>query len=135
MSLISRTKAIETILTSKSPYLLSSTPFCDMSLVMWTTTKEKWAVCVVTSMQGKSHCHEVGFQTNTKLPHFLLSNSRLEASLIPSPLPAAILQWPERWSGTFARYFDTALGTLANILVSASMSCDTQCNSFIRSPT
>ena len=50
VSLISRTKAIETILMPKSPYLLSSTPFCDVSLVMWTTTKEKWAVYVVTSL-------------------------------------------------------------------------------------
>ena len=33
--------------------LLSSTLFCDVSLVMWTTTKEKWAVYVVTSMRGK----------------------------------------------------------------------------------
>ena len=56
-------------------------------------------------------------------------------SLVPSPLPAAILQWPERWSGTFARYFDTALGALAKILASAFMSCDMQFSSFIRSPT
>ena len=56
-------------------------------------------------------------------------------SLVPSPLPAAILQWPERRSSTFARNFDTALGALANILASASMSSNSQCNSFIRSPT
>ena len=56
-------------------------------------------------------------------------------SLVPSPLPAAILQWSERWSGTFARYFDTALWALAKILASASMCCDTQFSSFIRSPT
>ena len=63
-------------------------------------------------------------------------NGRLKpTSLVPSPLPAAILQWPERWSGTFARYFDTALGALAKILASAFMSCDTQFSSFIRSPT
>ena len=43
-------------------------------------------------------------------------------SLVPSPLPAAILQWPERWSGTFAQYFDTTLRALANILASASIS-------------
>ena len=72
MSLLLQTKAI-TILKPKSPYLLSSTPFCDVSLVIWTTTKEKWAVYVVTSMRGKSRCREVGFQTKTKLPHFILS--------------------------------------------------------------
>ena len=72
VSLISRTKAIETILKHKSPYLLSSTLFCDVSLVIWTTTKEKWAVYVVTSMRGKPRCREVGFQTKTKLPHFIL---------------------------------------------------------------
>ena len=72
VSLMLRTKAIETILKPKSPYLLSSTPFCDVSLVIWTTTTEKWAVYVVTSMRGESHCREVGFQTKTKLPHFIL---------------------------------------------------------------
>ena len=52
VSLLLQTKAITTILKPKSPYLLSSTPFCDFSLVIWTTTKEKWAVYVVTSMAG-----------------------------------------------------------------------------------
>ena len=61
--------------------------------------------------------------------------SLMKISLVPSPLQAAILQWPERLSGTFARYFDTALGALTNILASASMFCHTQCSSFIRSPT
>ena len=70
--LMLQTKAIETILKPKSPYLLSSTLFCGVSLVIWTTTKEKWAVYVVTSMRGESHCREVGFQTKTKLPHFIL---------------------------------------------------------------
>ena len=73
VSLIVRTKAIDSNLKPKSPYLLPSTLFCDVSLVMWTTTKEKWAVCVVTSMRGKSRCCEVGFQIKTKLPHFILS--------------------------------------------------------------
>ena len=73
VSLILRTKAIESNLKPKLPYLLSSTLFCDVSLVMWTTTKEKWAVCVVTSMRGRSRCREVGFQIKTKLPHFILS--------------------------------------------------------------
>ena len=37
---------------------------------------------------------------------------RAGPSLVPSPLSAAILQWPERWSGTFARYLIPALGRL-----------------------
>ena len=73
VSLLLQTKAIETIINPKSPYLLPSTLFCDVSLMIWTTTKETWAVCVVASMRGKSRCREVGFQTETKLPHFILS--------------------------------------------------------------
>ena len=79
VSLILRTKAIESNLKPKLPYLLSSTLFCDVSLVMWTTTKERWAVCVVTSMRGKSRCREVGFQIRSKLSCHILycRNSRV----------------------------------------------------------
>ena len=101
VSLMLRTKAIKTILKPKSPYLLSSTPFCDVSLVIWTTTKEKCAVYAVTSssMRGKSRCREVGFQTKTKYQKLLrnrdVSNFRFShhpdergfASLAPIMLP------------------------------------------------
>ena len=38
---------------------------------------------------------------------------------------------PQRWSGTFAPYFDTAPGALAKISASASNCLDAYCRSYL----
>ena len=58
-------------------------------------------------------------------------SSRVCANMKRLVCASLVTQSPQRWSGTFARYFDTAPRALAKILASASNCLDAYRHSYI----
>ena len=96
--------AFKTISTLKT---IKLTCRCRNVVIVQEIMEKKAKIYCACLCEGDTQHLEASSQTQTKLPPFILC----ETSLVPSPLPAAILQWPEKvvW-----RLWSTFLGLEAS---------------------